>query len=139
RSQVGAQRDLAKALDNVADKLASASGTRDAESRKLSDQLARSRELRESLNALGQSAQKTPGETGRAGQGQGGGGGGTGAEQARQREELQQKLQDAKDLMDQMRRDDPSSMRGGPGFTFEGQGTVFASPGTEAFKQDFAK
>src|SRR5258707_6025625 len=41
--------------------------------------------------------------------------------------------------MDQLRRDDPNSMRGGPGFTFEGQGSVFAAPGTEAFKQDFAK
>ena len=42
-------------------------------------------------------------------------------------------------MIDQLRRDDPSLTRGGPGFTFEGQGTVFASPGTEGFKQDFAK
>ena len=41
--------------------------------------------------------------------------------------------------MDQLRRDDPGNTRGGAGFTFEGQGTVFAAPGTEAFKQDFAK
>ena len=44
-----------------------------------------------------------------------------------------------KELIDQLRRDDPSLTRGGPGFTFEGQATVFASPGTEGFKQDFAK
>jgi hypothetical protein len=157
RSQVGPQRDLAKALDKVADNLASATGTQDAESRKLSDQIARARELRDKLDKLGQtagqggqqagrqsspsgqSAQKSAGESGRAGRGQGGGGGGTGAEASSLRDEYQQKLKDAKELMDQLRRDDPNSMRGGPGFTFEGQGSVFAAPGTEAFKQDFAK
>ncbi len=157
RAQVGLQRDLAKALDKVADNLASATGTQDAESRKLSDQIARARELRDTLDKLGQSAapsgrqsgrqssastqsaEKSAGESGRAGRGQGGGGGGTGADESRLRDEYQQRLKETKDLMDQLRRDDPNSMRGGPGFTFEGQGSVFAAPGTEAFKQDFAK
>ena len=157
RGQVGVQRDVAKALDKVADTLALGLGAQDSDSRKLSDQLARARELRDTLNALGQktaqagqqagrqssssgsSAQKTPGESGRSGQGEGGGGGGAGANQSRLREEYQQKLQETKDLMDQLRRDDPGNTRGGAGFTFEGQGTVFAAPGTEAFKQDFAK
>src|SRR5262249_36969136 len=39
----------------------------------------------------------------------------------------------------QMRREDPSFSRGGAGFTFEGEGLSTSSPGTEAFKQDFAK
>ena len=45
--------------------------------------------------------------------------------------------------MEQLRRDDPSTMTlargGGAGFTFEGQGVATSAPGTEAFKQDFAK
>jgi len=43
--------------------------------------------------------------------------------------------------MDQMRREDPSFARGaGGGFTFEGADRMtLSAPGTEAFKQDFAK
>jgi hypothetical protein len=153
RGQVGAQQDLARALDKVADKLASANGA-DSESRKLSDQLSRTQELRQGLNQLGQagqngrggqastqgsSAQKTPGEAGKPGQGQQGGGGGTGADLGKLREEYERQLQQTKDLVNQLRHDDPSFARGGPGFTLEGQGSVLSSPGTEAFKQDFAK
>ena len=38
-----------------------------------------------------------------------------------------------------MRRDDRSFGQGGAGLTFEGQGMVLSAPGTESFKQDFAK
>jgi hypothetical protein len=38
-----------------------------------------------------------------------------------------------------MRRDDPSFSQGGPGLTLEGRGMTLSAPGTEAFKQDFAK
>jgi hypothetical protein len=50
-------------------------------------------------------------------------------------------LQETKELADQMRRDDPSFARGGGGgFTFEAPSSVgLSAPGTEAFKQDFAK
>jgi hypothetical protein len=41
--------------------------------------------------------------------------------------------------MDQLKRDDPTNARGGAGFTYEGQGMVLSAPGTEAFKQDFAR
>ena len=43
--------------------------------------------------------------------------------------------------MEQMRRDDPSFARGaGGGFTFEAADSMtLSAPGTEAFKQDFAK
>jgi hypothetical protein len=154
RGQVGAQQDLARALDKVADKLASASGAKDSESRKLSDQLARAQELREGLQQLGQigqngrggqggtqgsSARKSPGESGEPGQGQQGGGGGTGTDLGKLREEYQRRLQETKELVDQLRRDDPTFTHGGGGSTLEGSGGVFASPGTEAFKQDFAK
>src|SRR5439155_14741642 len=47
RGQAGAQQDLACTLDKVADKLASASGTSDFESRKLSVLLSRAQALRE--------------------------------------------------------------------------------------------
>src|SRR5262245_32028414 len=137
RGQMGAQQDLARALDKVADKLASASGAKDSESRKLSDQLARAQELREGLQRLGQtgqngrggqgstqgsSARKTPGESGEPGQGQQGGGGGTGGDLGKLREEYQRRLQETKELVDQLRRDDPSFARGGGGRTPRGCG-----------------
>jgi hypothetical protein len=87
----------------------------------------------------GASAAKTPGESGRAGQGQGGGGNGVGSEAARLRDEAQRAMQETRELMEQLRRQDPSLSRGGAGFTFEGQGLTTSAPGTEAFKQDFAK
>jgi uncharacterized protein YukE len=137
----------------VADKLASATGSMDGESRKLSDQLARVQEQRDKLDRLGRelgqmarqpgangqqgsSAQKTPGQTGRAGEGQGGGGGGRGAELAKQAEEAQRQ---ARELINQLGREDQGFSQGGSGFTFEGRGMTMSAPGTEAFKQDFAR
>ncbi|MBI3492067.1 MAG: hypothetical protein HY047_09835 [Acidobacteria bacterium] len=159
KAQAASGQDLARALDRVADTLASATGAQDDESRKLSSQLARAQELREKLDAAGReldrlgrqngagnapdrSARKSPGETGRAGEGQQGGGGGSGTDVNRLRQEYEQRLKETKDLLDQLRRDDPNGptfARGGTGFTFEGQGMTLSAPGTEAFKQDFAK
>ncbi len=50
-------------------------------------------------------------------------------------------LQETKDLLDQVRRDDPSIGRGaGLGTSFEeATRQTVTAPGTEAFKQDFAK
>jgi Domain of unknown function (DUF4175) len=48
----GTSRDLARAMDRVADRLGNASGAPSADDRKLSDQLARTRELREEMNDL---------------------------------------------------------------------------------------
>jgi hypothetical protein len=89
----------------------------------------------------GASAQKSPGETGRSGEGQAGGGGGNGTDLEKLREQYQRQLQETKALADEMRRDDPGFVRGGGGgFTFEAPTSVGVSaPGTEAFKQDFAK
>jgi hypothetical protein len=48
----GTSRDLARAMDRVADRLGEASGAPSADDRKLSDQLARTRELKEEMNEL---------------------------------------------------------------------------------------
>jgi hypothetical protein len=174
RAQAASQQELAKALEKAADKLASATGSQDAESQKLSEQRARAQELRDRLNetsrALGQLAQAgsgragqpgRSGESGRAGQGQGqgesgtqkssgdsgragegqAGGGGSGTDLEKLREQYQRQLQETKELAEQMRRDDPSFARGGGGgFSFEAPTNIGVSaPGTEAFKQDFAR
>jgi hypothetical protein len=87
------------------------------------------------------SAQKSPGETGRSGDGQAGGGGGNGTDLDKLREQYQKQLQETKALADEMRRDDPALARGGGGgFSFDAPTSVgLSAPGTEAFKQDFAK
>ena len=153
KAQAGEQEAMARELDRVADKLASATGSKDSESRKLSDQLARVQEQRDKLDRLGRelgelsrqsgpsgqqgsSTQKSPGQTGRAGEGQSGGGGGRGADLAKQAEEAQRQ---ARELINQLARDDPGFTHGGAGFTFEGRGMTMSAPGTEAFKQDFAR
>ena len=89
----------------------------------------------------GSSERKSPGQTGKAGEGQAGGGGGTGTDLEKLREQYEQQLRETKALADQMRRDDPSYARGGGGgFTFDAPTSVgLSAPGTEAFKQDFAK
>jgi hypothetical protein len=88
----------------------------------------------------GQSAQKSSGESGKTGQGQAGGGG-SGTDVEKLREQYQRQLQETRELAEQMRRDDPSFARGGGGgFSFEAPTTAgLSAPGTEAFKQDFAK
>ena len=165
-AQLDAARALDKTADRLA---SAGGGSKDGESGKLSSQLARTQELQERLNQLseqmkrlgsqgapggagrdgrgqqgpgtarGASDARTPGETGRAGEGQSGGGGGTGTDAARLREDAQRAMQETRDLMEQLRREDPNFSRGGMGFTFEGQGLTTSAPGTEAFKQDFAR
>lgn len=146
RRQAAPQQEIARALERAADKLASATGSKDAESGKLSSQLARTQELQERLDKLsqamkqladGQNRTGSP-EAGRAGQGSGSGSGS--ADAARLRDEAQRAMRETRELMDQVRRDDPALTRGsGSGFTFEGQGMSTTAPGTEAFKQDFAR
>lgn len=165
RAEAGAQQDIARSLDRIADALASANGSRDGESKKLSDQLARAQELRDRLNSItrelkesadrqsgkstlqpsgnpngqpsARSEQKAAGETGQPSKGESGGASG-GNDLARLREEYARQLKQTRDLLDELRREDPTSQHGA-GFTYEGQGMVLSAPGTEAFKQDFAK
>jgi hypothetical protein len=86
-----------------------------------------------------QSAQRSPGAEGdKPGQGQSGSGGSK-LDVGQVREQLNREVQEARALIDQLRRDDPTYAHGGAGLTFEGQGMTLSAPGTEAFKQDFAK
>ena len=51
---------------------------------------------------------------------------------------MTRQVQEIRELLEELRREDPESARGGAsGFTFESQGMVLSDPGTEAFKQDF--
>jgi len=152
RIQASDQQAVARDLDKLAEKL-TASDARDPQSRKAADQLARAQALRQQierlsddLHKLGQkangaaasSSQKSPGETGKTGEGQRRGAGGV-ADAAKLRDDYARQLQQTRELLDELRRQDPSFARGGGGFTFEGQGMTLGAPGTEAFKQDFAK
>src|SRR6185503_10686896 len=94
----------------------------------------------------GQSQGSSAGQTGQSGQSSQSGegqaaGAGTGSDLERLREQYARQFQETKDFIDQMRRDDPSLTRGGGGgFTFEAPtSSGISAPGTEAFKQDFAK
>lgn len=78
------------------------------------------------------------GQGGAAGQGQADGVG-AGGSVDQLREEYARQLEAAQDLLDELKRDQRSSGQSGAGFTFEGQGMVLSAPGTQAFKQDFAK
>jgi hypothetical protein len=152
RSQAGIQQDLARELDRLADRLGAARDDKDDTSRQLSAELDRARDLRKRLDqvarafegAEGQprtsggerSSQKQPGEQGRTGEGRQGAGG---VDLSRLNEESLRHLREAKELIDQLRRDDPAFSRNGAGFTLEGQGMISSAPGTEGFKQDFAR
>ena len=48
-------------------------------------------------------------------------------------------MQQVRELLNETQRDSGSRSTGGPGSTFEGQGMVLSAPGTEGFKQDFAR
>jgi hypothetical protein len=48
-------------------------------------------------------------------------------------------MQQAQRLLNDAQRDGGVVNRGGMGGTFEGQGMVLSAPGTEGFKQDFAR
>jgi hypothetical protein len=159
QTQASGQQDIARTLDRLADKLGSAGGSRDGESRKLSEQLAKAQELRDRMNSLsaevgqlgrqndknaGQSnssPQKTPGESGKTGEGQPSGNPGNSSDLARLSNEYTRQLEQTRELVEQLRRDNQNFSRGGgAGFTFEdGRRMTLSAPGTEAFKQDFAK
>ena len=114
--------------------------------------MARTQELRDKLDRLGgafetagrrrgaaatdSSARKAPGDRGQTGEGRRGAGG---IDLTKLSEESLRELREVRDFVDQLRREDPSFAKSGAGFTFEGQGMVMSAPGTEAFKQDFAK
>jgi hypothetical protein len=134
---------------------ASGSGPkRDAEPSATSEQRGRAQQLRQKiervtreLERLSQEAgrssvpggQRTPNQTGKAAERPDAGSSGRGEELDRLRQQAVRELQRTRELIDELRRQDPSFASGGTGFTFEGAGMVFSSPGTEAFKQDLSK
>jgi hypothetical protein len=162
------QEEIARALDRLADSLASAARPGDDQSNKLSANLSRTQELRERLDNLSrqldqvnqeannsqssptgrsagrqgsqnaQASERAPGDSDKPGQGQGGAGGSS-ADVGQIREQLNREVQEVRELLDQLRREDPTYAQGGRGLTFEGQGMTLSAPGTEGFKQDFAK
>lgn len=196
----GAQEEIARAIDRLANRLAPGSPAGDDESKKLSGNLARVQALRERLdditrqldqmnrqsaNQAGQTpgapggrsggqpsspgapqdgrsgargdgqtpsaqpgrSQRQPGSAssqqsasgaGQPGQGQGESRGG-GTDLAQLQAEATQALKALRDLTEQAGHDDNSLARGGAGRTFEGRGMTLSAPGTEGFKQDFAK
>jgi hypothetical protein len=161
--------DIAKQLERLAERLGAASG-QSAEARRLSEQLARNRELREKigeidrqLSEMGRGEQRpeasqtgrpqdtrpdgqpqqqqgdqrsasSQGQQGQTGQ-QGSGDAGRGGESQRGNEQGRP-WQQARELVDQLRREEgmgrwtPEDSRFNPGTS---------APGTQAWKQDFAK
>jgi hypothetical protein len=139
------QEDIARALDRLAERIAAGTGPTDDQSRELTEQLARAQELRERIEGLTRELERLarsndPAE-GRSGQAPAGVGT-TPGEATRLRDEYARQLQQTRELLEQLGRanpDNPKIGRGGMGLTFEGQGMVMSAPGTEPFKQDFAK
>jgi hypothetical protein len=123
------QEDIARALDRLADRIGDAVAPGDEASRKIADQLTRAKDLRDEIDRLTREVEQLAEQAGR---------GNTG-DAARLRDEYNRRLQETRDLLDQVGRDNPEVRNGGIGFTFEGQGMVMSAPGTEPFKQDFAK
>ena len=140
--------EIARALDRVAERLGSASGGQEAEVSELSQQLARTQELRDRLgelqrtmDALAQSPPASP-ATGQAPDDRGQGSGRPDAEVgransvARLQRDVDDQLREAQKLADEVQRENPQM---GRGTTPEQWSRSVSSPGTEAFKQDFAK
>lgn len=152
RSTGRASASGGRALEKLRDLERQLQGSRLDERRRageLTERLARAQQLRDRLDGTSReieklaqqahgsrSSQKAPGESEQPGQQQASDGVLISAELNRLRNQYVRELQEAQDLVDVMRRDDPGF---GPGFTFEGQGMTLSAPGTEAFKQDFAK
>jgi hypothetical protein len=154
RGQARAEGEFAQTLDAVADTLAAAGPGRDAAAERVASELAEVQQLRERLDRMGRElnelnrqdqksgrgsgGQKTPASNGQSGQGQGGGASGSNLE--RQRQQYARDLQATRELAARMKRDDPGFFDGGAGgIAGEGQGMALSAPGTETFKQDFAK
>jgi hypothetical protein len=147
---------IARALDKVGDQLGSAGGARDAESSKLSDQLSRAQELRDRLSRLQRSmddlskqgaqgaqgakgAQSAPSSTGKDGSSgqQGSSAGGRDGSTTQLQREVDEQMKEAQRLAQEMQRENPGMQKGGT--TPEQWQRSVSAPGTEGFKQDFAK
>ena len=165
-SQGEESRDLARALDRIAGQLGQAAGTADRETEKLSDQLARAGELRDQLSELQRTIEALERETRQGQQGgppqsdaegqrpqQGQASGTEGRESApgepdgassggtsrlsRLQREATDRMREAQRLAGELRQQS-ADMRDAP-TTPENWYPSLSAPGTEAFKQDYAK
>jgi chromosome segregation ATPase len=123
------QEEVARALDRLADRIGQAVRSGDEASRQIGEQLTRAQDLRDRIDSLTRELAQLSQQTGP----------GSPGDAARLRDDYNRRLQEARQLLDQIGRDNPEVKNGGIGFTFEGQGMVMSAPGTEPFKQDFAK
>ena len=121
--EASAQQEIARDLDKLADAFGQKGAAQNPDAARLQDALAKARQLREKLDSLTRELQQP----------------GTSGDRNRLQQDAARQLQQTRDLIEQLRREDPSLSSGGAGFTFEGQGMAFSAPGTEAFKQDFAR
>jgi hypothetical protein len=153
-TQSSVEQQLARAMDGVVDKLG---GRAQADARRLTEELDRTREMRDRLNRLEQqvrdaeakagggrqAAGGTPSQDGRDGQpggrqAQGSRGGGAGAgngDVQRAREEYARELQRSRETLGRMQ----GEQHGGGGATPEQHEYSRSAPGNEAFKQDFSR
>ena len=157
-NQAGAQQELARALDRLADRLNLVDSPQDSESRRLNDQVTRARDLRDRMDTLtrqlqeldqqassqargeaqpSSQAQGRASQNGQPGQGQGGSSGDPAAVD-RLRADIDRQMKEVRNLLGETQKENARS-EGGPGATFEGQGMVLSAPGTQGFKQDFSK
>ena len=144
-SLIERENELTDALDRVAQQIGRAGSSENADARRLSEQLAEARDLRERLRALerqldalaesgdasgqSQDPQAAPGELGgRAAQA---------GDLARLRQEYDQELRRAQELFNQLRRENPSLERSLAAQA--GYRDTRSAPGTEAFKQDYGR
>ena len=138
------QQDAAKSLDRVADRLGEASGNRNADSRRQSDQLAKTQELRDKLQQIDRNVEQLSRESqgsqqqqARPQQGQGDQSGGSTGANGRV-EQLQRDVNDqirqAERLANEIQRE--TGMAGNPDAEWW---RSFSAPGTEAFKQDYSR
>jgi len=145
-------RDVARSLDRLADQVAGTGGGHDREGQQLSDGLSRTRELRERLAELERQIGEAIGRQKAAGnpsaqKGTSNGDGSPGdpsaqASQSRRLAELQRQYTDEVRKAaesDERLREAVVAGTGGAGSTPVGQTMVTSAPGTEAFKQDFAR
>jgi len=167
QGSAGQPDELARALDKVAERLGAATGAQDGETARLSEQLARTQELRDRLSDLqrtmdalarsgdspqGQSPGQ-PGERGRPGQpgspgqsspasGQPGASGQQGSAAGGRAESVARLQRDADNQLRDAQKLAEGVQRENPqmpgGTTPEQWSRSVSAPGTEAFKQDFA-
>ena len=154
----GAQERIARMLDRLADQMGAGDAPRDPPSRRLSDQQQRARELRDRMDALSKElaalnddapagdggvpsgTQGTGRSTSSAGpaNGQSGGTRQSARSTEQLRQALEQQVRDVRDLIATAGQDDGAGRAAG-GTTFQGQGMTLSDPGTQGFKQDFAR